>query len=237
MKTTTTLLALALFCASAPAAFADCVDGNRDRTAQEQAFADKLIASLKAALPAAPAPLALEREPQVVLQPPCKGTPVGVVNAMVSADYAASAYYSDRTKLTLRANFAYPGPKDVVLGAMPKKPAGFKLHNLVVSIDGYKAQYIDALGRAIDRDRLQTLIDQPLPDTPPPAAWTVATPGAAAPRAEAAARETAAPSSSATAQPAAADRRGPPAPAADPAQAVADQAKEAVNKLRGLFGR
>lgn len=226
MRNPMSMLALTLACIVAPPALADCVDGNRERTAQEQDFADKLGASLKAALPAAPAPLWLEGEPQVVVQPACKDTSMGLVSALVGANYAASGHYSDRVKVTLRANFAYPGAKDLALGAMPKKPAGFKVHNVVVNIDGHNAQYVQSLSQAIDRGRLQTLIDQPLPDAPPPPAWTLARPGQ--------------PTTQATAS---AQSRSADAPATqeakevDPKSAAIDQAKDAVNKLRGLFGR
>ncbi|ODU98310.1 MAG: hypothetical protein ABT20_18225 [Rubrivivax sp. SCN 70-15] len=222
MKTSTIAgLSLALAAAAAPAAWADCIDGGREPTPAEKAFTVRLTASLKAAMPAAPAPLHLEREPQVVVQGVCKDTPVGSAAAMAIADYAASTYYADRVKVTLRANFAYPGANDLVLGSLPKKPAPFEVHNLVVTVDGHKAPYVDALKRAIDRSRLQALLDRPLPDTPPPAAWSVSGPAAAAP----------------TPVPPAATvpERAPTAP--DPAQAVADKAKDAVNRLRGLLGR
>jgi hypothetical protein len=217
MKTSTIAsLALALAGAAAPAARADCIDGAREPTPAEKAFTVKLTASLKAAMPAAPAPLHLEREPQVVAQGVCKDTPVGSAGAMAIADYAASTYYADRVKVTLRANFAYPGANDLVLGSLPKKPAPYEVHNLVVTVDGHKAPYVDALRQAIDRSRLQALLDRPLPDTPAPAAWSVGGPAAA----------------TTAATPA---ERAPTAP--DPAHAVADKAKDAVNRLRGLFGR
>jgi len=219
--------------ALAPAAMADCVDGSRDRTPQEQAFAAKLTASLKAALPAAPAPLLLEREPQVIVQSVCKDTPVGKVSALVSGDYAASLHYSDRVKVTLRTNYAYPDANDLVLGTLPKKPAPFKVQNLVVKVDGHNANYVGALKQAIDRDRLQALIDQPLPDVPPAATWTVGRPGSAAAQASASAPGGAS-AGTTPVQPAPANK---PEQAPDSAGAVADKAKDAVNKLRGLLGR
>ena len=63
---------------------------------------------------------------------------------------------------------------------------------------------------------------EPLPDTPPPAAWSLGGPQAATPAQD-------------TTPTTAPTERAPTAP--DPAQAVADKAKDAVNKLRGLFGR
>lgn len=237
MKTATALFALALACAAAQPARADCVDGQRDATPSEKAFADKLTASLKAALPAAPAPLYLESEPSGSAGIGCgKNAPAGRVKGRVSASYTASLHYSDRVTLELRANDAYPGANDLVLGALPKNPAGFKVHNLVVKVDGHKPQYVEAVKQAIDRTYLQALIDAPLPDTPPPVAWTVGAPAAATAQPGAAPSATAA---AATTPPRTATTRAPePAPAApDPTQAVADKAKDAMNKLRGLFGR
>lgn len=222
----------------ATGALADCVDGSRDRTPREQAFADKLAASLRAALPAAPAPLSMPREPQVTVQGPCRDTPVGKLVARVSADYTASLHYSDRVTVTLRANDAYPGADDLVFGTLPKKPAPFKLHNLVVKVDGHKPKYVEAVKQALDRDRLQRLIDAPLPEAPPPAAWAVGAPAAAKAGTAPAASASASPASTTTpSKPAAASLGESAPPAPDPTRAVADKAKDTVNKLRGLFGR
>jgi len=226
-------LYIAIGLAFVPAASrADCVDGTRPATTEEQEFGRKLGASLKAAMPAAPAPLSLEREPEVILSSTCKNTPVGRIGGMATANYTASTHYSDRVKLTLRANYAYPGKDDLVLGTLPKNPVPFKVQNLVVSVDGYKPQYIASVKQAVDRTRLQAMIDQPLPATPAPAAWHVGNAGApsAAPTAAAAVQAQAAdPAPAAT-----------PAPQPEPAPAesdVAKKTKDAVNKLRGLLGR
>jgi hypothetical protein len=217
--------------------WADCVDGSRPATTEEQEFGRKLSASLKAAMPAAPAPLYLESEPEVVLSGVCKDTPVGQAGALATANYTASPDYSDRVKLTIRANYAYPGKDDLVLGTLPKKPAAFKVQNLVVAVDGYKPQYIEAVKQAVDRARLQALIDQPLPATPPPAAWHVgkadATTGAAAPAPVAAQAADAAPAPAAAAP----ANTAAPQPEPDPTPPdVTKKTKDAVNKLRGLLG-
>jgi hypothetical protein len=228
--------AVAVLFAAASNVQADCVDGTRKRTAEEQSYAAKLGAALKAAMPAAPAPLALEREPQVIRGTVCEDTPVGHVSALAKATYAASALYSDKVDLTIRVNYAYPGAKDEVLGTLPKKPAPFKVHNLVISVEGHNPKFTEAIRTALDRARLQALIDAPLPDTPPAPAWTVAKPGKPADE----------PAQKPTDQPTASSNPAKPAPAApaaqqaqtpDPKPAVVDQAKDAVNKLRGLFGR
>jgi hypothetical protein len=237
MKPATALLVLTLACTTAPSALADCVDGQRDPTLAEKTFADKLKASLKAALPAAPAPLYLENEPSVSAGIGCgKDAPEGKVNGWARASYTASLHYSDRVTMELKANYAYPDANDIVLGTLPKKPVPFKVQNLVVKVDGYNAQYMSALKQAIDRDRLQALLDQPLPDTPAPAAWTVGKPGAATAKNGASASSTASVVTPPT-QPAAANKSDPAPTPPDQTQAVADKAKDAVNKLRGLFGR
>jgi hypothetical protein len=199
-----------------------CAAGTRERTAAEQDFIRKLGASLKAAMPAAPAPLALEGEPQVIIETACNDTPVGKVSVLVTANYAASNYYADRVKLTIRANYAYPGANDLVFGALPKKPGAYKVHNLVVNVDGHKADYMAAVKQALDRARLQTIIGKPLPDDPPPAAWHV---NSATGQSDA--------SSPKTGEQKSGDKSTLPASM----KSAADQAKDTVNTLRGLFGR
>jgi hypothetical protein len=236
MRIPTLLLALSLLAAGTPS-LADCVDGQRAATAEEQAFADKLKAALKSALPAAPAPLYLEYEPVAYAGTGlCKGTPIGQVKGMVTASYTASGNYTDRVELKLRTNYAYYGDKDEVIGTLPKNPAAFKVHNLVIKVDGHKPEYVAAVKQALDREQLKALIEKPLPDTPPPVAWTVGKP--AAPKAPAAAEPSPKDSAAARNAPPAAAGKSEPAPAApDPARAVTETAKDAVNKLRGLFGR
>ena len=87
---------------------------------------------------------------------------------------------------------------------------------------------MESVRQAIDRARLQALIDQPLPSTPAAAAWRVG--NAQAPAA----------ASAAAPEPAAAQatEAASPAPAPAPAQPdVAKQTKDAVRKLRGLLGQ
>jgi len=210
------------------AGWADCVDGTRSGTSEEQTFARQLSESLKAAMPAAPAPLYLEREPEVIMGTVCKDTPANEIGGLVMANYTASPNYSDRVKLTVRANFQFPGKYDLVLGTLPKNSSGLKVYNLVVQVDGYNAQYIESVKQAVDRARLQAMIDQPLPATPAPAAWRV---GTTPPTATA---------STVATGPAAAQSTEPTAPGPEPAPAqtdVAKQTNDAVKKLRGLLGQ
>ncbi|MCI1193371.1 hypothetical protein MOJ79_16155 [Calidifontimicrobium sp. SYSU G02091] len=128
------------------------------------------------------------------------------------------------------------------LGALPP-PSGFrfKVHGLQAIVAGPRGADAqrNALLAAFDRARLQTLIDQPLPQEPPPAAWHVGpAPVAAAPAA--APTPAAAPPSAGVSTAGASPTSAPPAPAPaapDAAQMAAEKAKEAVGKLRSLFGR
>lgn len=227
-------VALAL---SPAAVWSDCVDGTRSASSEERTFSGRLGESLKAALPAAPAPLYLEYEPNVIMQTVCKDTPANEIGGLVTASYTASPNYSDRVKLTMRANYAYPGTDDLVLGTLPKKSAGLKVYNLVVQVEGYNAQYMESVKQAIDRVRLQAMIDQPLPEHPAPAAWQVGKAGATtgAP----AAASTATQAADAAPAPAAGSPASTASPQPKPAQAqpdVAQKTKDTVNKLRGLLG-
>ena len=236
MKHLISWVAVAL--ALVPAAvWSDCVDGTRSASSEERTFARQLSESLKAALPAAPAPLYLEREPELIMGTVCKDTPANEVGGLVMANYTASPNYSDRVKLTIRANYAFPGADDLVLGTLPKKSAGLKVYNLVVQVEGYNAQYMESVKQAVDRARLQAMIEQPLPEHPAPAAWQVGKAGATtgAPTAASTATQVA----DAVPPPAAGSPASTASPQPKPAPAqpdVAQKTKDTVNKLRGLLG-
>lgn len=118
----------------------------------------------------------------------------------------------------------------------PRGARGFKVHGIQAVVGGptHNVEQRQALIAAFDRARLGALLDGPPPETPPPAAWRVGD----APKA--ADSSTVATPAATAAQPAA---QPAPEPAKPPAAApsaqpdAAQQAKEAVNKLRGLFGR
>jgi hypothetical protein len=125
---------------------------------------------------------------------------------------------------------------DIKLGIMPSPQGGkgFKVHGLqaVVSGPASNLEQRQTLIAGFDRARLQALLDGPPPETPAPAAWSVGGPPKVTSTAAAA---PAAPGPTATAQPATPASQPAPAPGAQPD--VTQQAKDAVNKLRGLFGR
>lgn len=123
---------------------------------------------------------------------------------------------------------------DIKLGTLPSPQGGkgFKVHGLqaVVSGPADNFEQRQALIAGFDRARLQALLDGPPPETPAPAAWSVGGPPKVASTAA-----PAAPAPAATAQPMTPAAQPAPAPGAQPD--VTQQAKDAVNKLRGLFGR
>ena len=120
MKKLISCMAVAVILAPA-ATWADCVDGTRSGTSEERTFSRQLGESLKAALPAARAPLYLEWEPEVIMRTVCNDTPANQIGGMVTANYTASPSYRDRVKLTIRANFEFSEEEDLVLGTLPKK--------------------------------------------------------------------------------------------------------------------
>jgi hypothetical protein len=124
---------------------------------------------------------------------------------------------------------------DIKLGTLPSpRGKGFKVHGLqaVVSGPASNLEQRQALIAGFDRARLQALLDGPLPETPAPAAWGVGGPPKVASTAGA---EPVTPGATTTAQPA--TPAAQPAAAPSPQPDVTQQAKDAVNKLRGLFGR
>lgn len=125
---------------------------------------------------------------------------------------------------------------DIKLGTLPSPQGGkgFKVHGLQAVVGGpaNNPEQRQALIAAFDRARLQALLDGPPPETPPPVAWSVGGPPKAASAANTA---PAAHGPTAPAQPATPAAQPAPAPGAQPD--VTQQAKDAVNKLRGLFGR
>ena len=133
--------------------------------------------------------------------------------------------------------------------ASPGKSAGLRVSNVVWSVGGKDGSLRQALAGAIDSARLQALVGKPLPSAAESEAFAAravpvsvadlpsAAPGAAAaPAAPGAAVAPAAPAEVAAAA-------VPQSPGAAPAPAVsgpldtARKAADAVNQLRGLFGR
>lgn len=129
--------------------------------------------------------------------------------------------------------------------ASPQRSAGLKVHNVVWSVGGPPGPLRDAVAEAVDRTRLQALVDKPLPSesesqalakvAPLPKAM-LSTAAAAGPPAVPVERPSAPAPASPTAQTAAVPPAPPVASAPTPENNV-KKAAEAVNKLRGLFGK
>jgi len=144
--------------------------------------------------------------------------------------------------------------------ASPAKSAGLKVYNVVWRVNGPDSPLRQAMAAAIDRAYLQSLVGKPLPSqaqseayaakavpalvpgvpagapSPEPASTA---PAAGAVSARTSSNATPTPTPSSPPPPSSPPKSAPTPPAAD-APSVADSTKkaaEAVNKLRGLFGR
>jgi hypothetical protein len=128
---------------------------------------------------------------------------------------------------------------DIKLGTLPSPRGGrgLKVHGLQAVVGGplNNAEQRQALIAGFDRARLQALIDGPPPESPAPAAWIVSGPPKAASTSAAAPVAVTPTQPSAPIQPAKAPAQS--APPATPQPDVTQQTKDAVNTLRGLFGR
>jgi hypothetical protein len=128
---------------------------------------------------------------------------------------------------------------DLVLGRLPSPQGGkgFNVYGLqaVVSGPANNAEQRRALISGFDRARLQALLDGPPPESPAPAAWSVGGPPKVEGAIATAPAAPAAPGPAATTQPA--TPAAQPAPASGAQPDATQQAKDAVNKVRGLFGR
>lgn len=223
-------------------ASADCVD-TRKPTAAEMDFHSRAIATLVAALPPVPVGGQLQNKDSVpTLGQQCKGT-TGDFSLEATRFYELNyrksivtvAINVTQLPTTTTDQFAAYG------SASPNRSAALKVNNVVWRISGSDSPLRQALVDAIDRTRLQTLVGKPLPSV----AESQALAAQAVP-ATVAGTAAAAPATPASNVPAVQTATQPVAPAnpsapAVPGQAAASEpvkdAVDAVNKLRGLFGR
>lgn len=217
-------------------ALADCVD-TRKPTAGEMEFHSRAMAALVAALPAVPVGGKLQNKDSVTtLGQQCKGT-TGDFNLQATRFYELN----DRKAIVSVIMNARQLPVDATGlsaaygAASPSRSAALKVNNLVWTVSGSDSPLRQALVDAMDRPRLQALVGQPLPSLAQSQALAsqavpASAAGPAVPATNASTAQTAPPSASVT----------PSAPAA-PGQALTPEplreAADAVNKLRGLFGR
>jgi len=120
MKHLISCVAVAL--ALVPAAvWSDCVDGTRSASSEERTFARQLSESLKAALPQRRHPVSGTRT-RIDHGHRMQGHAGERGWRLVMANYTASPNYSDRVKLTIRANYAFPGADDLVSAPFRRSP-------------------------------------------------------------------------------------------------------------------
>ena len=214
---------------------ADCVD-TRKASAAEAEFHSRAIAALVAALPPVPVGGMLQNKDSVpTLGQQCQGS---------TGDFAleATRFYEHNYRKSIVSvsmnvpRLPAPDPLLAAYGAAsPKRSAALQVNNVVWRVSGSDSPLRQALVDSIDRTRLQAMVGKPLPSVAESQALAaqavpavVAGPVPAAPPAPAAS----APAAHPTTQPAT------PAPAAPkPAAEPVKDAVDAVNKLRGLFGR
>ena len=215
------------------AALADCVD-TRKPTAAEIEFFNRGTAALVAALPPVPVNAKLESKDSL---PPSLGSnqcvgQTGDFSLEVRRNYE---HNSRGARVTIVMNVAQwqvtgTNPSAAYGTLNPGRSAGLKVNNLMWIVSGSDSPLRKTLADAIDRERLQALVGKPLP--------SVAESQALAAQAVPATVAGAAPvSSSPAAQPAAANPSAPAASGQAGASEPMKDAADAVNKLRGLFGR
>lgn len=212
-------------------ALADCVD-TRKATAAEMEFHSRAMAALLAALPPVPVGGKLQNKDSVTsLGQQCKGT-TGDFSLEATRFYELN-YRKSIVSVAINARqlpVATTGLSAAYGAASPSRSAALKVNNLVWTVSGSDSPLRQALVDAMDRPRLQALVGKPLPSVAESQALAAqAVPANVAGPAAAAANVPTAQ----TAQPPA----GATTPSAPAAPEPLKEAADAVNKLRGLFGR
>jgi hypothetical protein len=234
-----TLAGIALLTLAGPLpALADCVD-TRKPTAAEMEFHSRAIAALVASLPPVPAGGKLQNPDQVpTLGQQCVGT-TGDFNLEATRFYEHN-YRKAIVSVAMNVT-RFPAADPVLVAAYgaasPKRSAGLKVSNVVSRVSGSDSPLRQALADGIDRPRLEGMVGKPLPSV----AESQALAARAVPAAVAAAPAASpAPASSAPATSAAQPVASTNPPASSGTAAASEPVKDAVdavNKLRGLFGR
>jgi hypothetical protein len=221
-------------------AWADCTD-TRKPTAAEIEFFNRGTAALVAALPPVPVNGKLARKdslPHGLGSNQCVGQ-TGDFSLEVRRDYEHNSRGAEVTIVMNMAQWQVTGANpSATYGTLnPGRSAGLKVNNLMWIVRGSDSPLRKALAEAMDRERLQALVGKPLPsvaESQALAAQAVPATIAAAPAAApAAAAGPAAPATQSATQPVAARPAAGQPPASEPMRDAVD----AVNTLRGLFGR
>jgi hypothetical protein len=221
---------------------ADCVD-TRKASAAEVDFHKKAMATLLAALPPAPVGGSLQYKDNVTsLGQQCG--PTGDFTVQASRAYEHN-YRKSIVSMAINVQRlpAAAGPLSAAYGAAsPRRSAGLKVHNVVWTVSGSDSPLRQALVDAIDRARLEALVGKPLPSVAESEALaaravppTVGATGGTA--AGSTATSAPAPGMQTATQPVSATDSSMPAAAGPTGSEPLKDAADAVNKLRGLFGR
>ncbi len=232
-------------------AVADCVD-TRKATAGETEFHSRAMAALVAALPPVPTGGKLQNKDNV--------TSLGQQCAGATGDFSleATRFYelnSRKSIVSVAINVKRLPTAENDLSAAygtasPKRSAGLKVNNVVWSVSGSDSPLRKALADAIDRAHLQALVGKALPSEAESAAYaakavpanvtglpsgaaTGSPPAAASPLPGASLSQPAPQATSEAAGPTPSSAPAAPEPAGEPLK----KAAEAVNLLRGMFGR
>ena len=212
---------------------ADCVDTRR-ASAAETEFHSRAMAALVAALPPVPVGGKLQNPDSVTsLGQQCKGV-TGDFNLEVSRFYELNFRKSIVTvSINVRQLPVSAAGSFAAYGlASPSRSAALRVNNVVWTVTGSDSPLRQTLSDAIDRNRLEALVGKPLPSVAESRALAAqAVPATVAGVA-------AAPTAQTANQPA--TLSGLPETSAPAQPAVSEPLKDAVdavNKLRGLFGR
>lgn len=226
------------------AATADCVD-TRKATPGEVAFHSRAMAALVAALPPVPSGGMLQNKDHL--------SALGAQCAGATGDFRLEAkrFYElnyRKSIVSVAINVKQLPATDNELSAAygsasPNGNAALKVNNVVWSVSGSDSPLRKALADGIDRARLQALVGKALPSEAESAAYAakavpanIANVPASASPAPASTSPSAGPAQSGVTAPS--NAPAPAAPAApDAAGEPLKKATEAVNQLRGLFGR
>lgn len=220
---------------------ADCVD-TRKATAGETAFHGRAMAALVAALPPVPSGGKLQNKDSV--------TSLGQLCAGKPGDFSlqATRFYElnyRKSIVSVAINVKLLPASDNLLSAAygtasPNRSAELKVNNVIWSVSGSDSPLRQALADAIDRTHLQAMVGKALPSEAESASYAAKAvpanvanvPASTSPASQQSAGQTALPTQSA-AQPSNTNASPASVPTGEPIK----KATDAVNQLRGLFGR
>ena len=213
---------------------ADCVD-TRKPTAAEVEFHGRAMAALVAALPPLPVDAKLRNSDSLTsLGQQCQGK-TGDFTLQASRNYEHNSRLAIVSIEINATRMPVPGndPSGAYGTASPGRSAGLKVNNVVWRVSGSDSPLRKTLAEAMDTARLQAWVGKPLPSV----AESRALAAQAVPATVAGSTGAAQVANVPATQPAAANPSAPTAPAQTGTSDSVKDTVDAVNKLRGLFGR